>query len=309
MSKLYPEFKYYPAAEEVDAWLEGILEEAAGIRYDAETLDLNGFTPQFGVRHLGYFRYVRFLPEGMAPFYIYWQPAPSGPAPLLVHTPGYSANVSSQPDLVMQGYTVMHVNPLGYMTPEGPDESKMGDAYWPVLPETVSSGGKKGYKQWLLNCALAVDWAQQQPDVIPGRFSFFGTSQGGGGSLLLASLFKDRGVRCAAADVPFLTNFPLARQLDSSSYCEIFAAMEAMEDESVGWYGLGLVDTLSHAHRLHIPVLLTAAGNDTSCPVETVESLFARLSSTKTYCFLAGREHGHTREFIPLAAAWFRLYA
>ena len=308
MIETHPGYEYYPDAEEVDTWLKGILDEAAGVGYDAEILDLNGFTPQFGVRHLGYFRYVRFLPEGMEPFYVYWQPALSGPAPLLVHTPGYSANVSAQPDLVMQGYTVMHVNPLGYMTPEGPDESKRADGYWPVLPETISSGGKKGYREWLLNCALAIDWAQRQPDVIPRRFSFFGTSQGGGCSLLLASLYKDHGVRCAAADVPFLTNFPLAKKLGSPSYNEIFAAMEAMENEAPGWYGL-VVDTLSHVHRLNIPVLLTAAGDDTSCPVETIESLFARLPGTKTYCFLANREHGHTREFIPLAAAWFRLYA
>ena len=309
MTKRHPEFDHYPTEKQVDAWLEGILEEAGTVGYDAEKLDYNGFAPYFGVRHLQHFTFVRFLPEGMDPFFAYWQPALSGPAPLLVHTPGYSANLSSQPDLVLQGYTVLHISPLGYMTPAGPDESKRPEGYWPVLPDTAFTGGEKGYRQWLLNCALALDWAQKQPEVIPRRFSFFGTSQGGGCSLLLASLYKDRGVRCAAADVPFLTNFPLARELYTMPYDEVFKVLDSMLDNSMGWYGLGLVDTLSHVHRLNIPVLLTAGGNDTSCPAPTIESLFERLPGTKLYCYLANQEHGHTKEFIPLAAAWFRLYA
>jgi len=309
MTQRYPELKFYPSAKEVDAWLESILEESQEIMYDTELLYYNGFAPYFGVRHLNYFTYVRFLPEGMDPFYAYWQPAPSGPAPLLVHTPGYSANLSSQPDLVMQGFTVMHVSPLGYMTPFGPDESKRPNAYWPVLPDTVLSRGEKGYKQWLINCALAIDWARRQPEALPDRISFFGTSQGGGGSLLLASLYKDRGVRCAAADVPFLTNFPLASRLDSPSYSETFKLVASLDNEAAGWYALGLIDTLSHIHRLNLPVMLTAGSDDTSCPVSTIESLFAKLTATKMYCRLENQDHGHTKAFIPLAAAWFRLYA
>ena len=38
---------------------------------------------------------------------------------------------------------------------------------------------------WLINCALAIRWTQGRTEVIPGRISFFGTSQGGGGSLTL----------------------------------------------------------------------------------------------------------------------------
>ena len=68
-------------------------------------------------------------------------------APLLVHTPGYSAEISTHPELVSLGYNVLHISPLGYATPNGPDETQKRDNTWPVLADTISSHGEKGYKQ------------------------------------------------------------------------------------------------------------------------------------------------------------------
>ena len=75
------------------------------------------------------------------------------------------------------------------------------------------------------------------------------------------------------------------------------------------WRALGFIDTLSHARRLTLPVMLTAGGEDTACPPATIESLFEKLPATRMYCHLHGQEHDYTQEFIALAAAWFRLYA
>lgn len=85
----------------------------------------------------------------------------------------------------------------------------MEDGNWPVLHNTAM-GLPGGYEDWLLDCLLAVRWACEQPDVLGDRLSFFGTSQGGGGSLLMASLLGAR-VRCVCADLPFLTAFPIAK--------------------------------------------------------------------------------------------------
>jgi cephalosporin-C deacetylase-like acetyl esterase len=210
---------------------------------------------------------------------------------------------------VAQGYNVLHVNPLGYVTPSGADESKRDNDTWPVFYETYASRGERGYRQWLINCVLAIRWAQSQTAVLTDRVSFFGTSQGGGASLMLGSLYRDHGVRCVAGDVAWMTNFALCKELDVEWGRDPFAAIAAMDNPADGWYALGLLDALSHARRLTIPVMLASGGADPTCPPEAIETVFARLPSTRMYCYLEGQGHAYTQEFVTLAGAWFRLYA
>jgi len=301
-------FQHYPTPAEIDAWLDEIWRAGQDASIEVELLE-PGNIPQFGIRHTRGSTYVRFSGHGGDPFYGYWQPAASQPAPLLVHTPGYGAEMSAHPDLVAAGYNVLHVNPLGYVGPEGPDAGKQRDGSWPVFSETLESGGTRGYRQWFTDCVCAIRWATGLPGVLPDRISFFGTSQGGGASLLLGSLYHGRGVRCVAADEPWLVNFPLAAELKPDWAQNIAARTAGMADPAPLWRTLGLLDALSHAHRLTVPVLLTAGGSDVTCPPPTIEALFTSLPSTKLYCLLDGQAHGYTREFVTLAGAWFRLYA
>ena len=69
------------------------------------------------------------------------------------------------------------------------------------------------------------------------------------------------------------------------------------------------ISDLRNVHRLDLPVLLTAGGLDEACPPHTIETLFGRLPGTRSYTYLKDVTHRYTIEFIPLAAAWFRLYA
>jgi pimeloyl-ACP methyl ester carboxylesterase len=222
--------------------------------------------------------------------------------------------MSAHPELVADGYNVLHVNPLGYATPRGPDESKRPDGEWPVLSDTVSSLGAAGYVDWLAQAAAATLWALEHDAVAPDRFAFFGTSQGGGTALMLASIFRDLGVRAAAADVAFLTNMAMvyegepgpAYSLGLNRIDEM--ARERPDDVPAAWRAVGFIDTLSHVHRLTMPVLLTAGTEDGSCPAPTIRSLFEKLPGTRSYTELAGQGHGYTTPFLHLARAWFRLY-
>jgi len=298
--------KSYPNNEEIDAWTESIWDLVDTTTCQVELLADQGFTHNLGIRHTPGFQYIQFTPTGMSQFFGYWQPAVSQPSPLLVHVPGYGAEMSAHPDLVAAGFNVLHISPLGYSTPRGADETKKRDDQWPVLPDTILSEGKKGYREWLANCAMAIRWALEQPEC-ENRISFFGSSQGGGGALLLASLFKDRGVRCAAADVPFLTDFIGAQ--GRGAYALFSEALNLVDDKASAWRAAGLIDTLSHVHRLDLPVLLTAGGSDETCPPHTIEALFGRLPGTRSYTYLKDVGHRYTTQFIPLAAAWFRLHA
>ncbi len=86
---------------------------------------------------------------------------------------------------------------------------------------------------------------------------------------------------------------------------DVMSTTEGTEEE---WRALGFVDTICHAHRLTMPVLLTAGSEDEVTPPVSVESLFDQLPGTRSYTLLAGQDHTYTMPFIHLASAWFKLY-
>jgi cephalosporin-C deacetylase-like acetyl esterase len=222
--------------------------------------------------------------------------------------------MSAHPELVADGFNVLHINPQGYATPKGPDESRRPAGTWPVLADTVLSLGRRGYADWLAQAAAAALWALGLDEVESARFGFFGTSQGGGTALLLSSIFRDRAVRAVAADVPFMCDFPLVHaSKEPGAYGLAFGPLSQLERERpadlpAAWKALGTIDTTSHAHRLTIPVLLTAGQQDGACPPPSIRSLFDKLPATRCLCELAGQGHAYTTPFVHLARAWFRLY-
>lgn len=308
MNEMQEAYTYYPEAKEIETWIGEIWEKAEQIPVTVEVLEDGGWRNNYGTFHMTRNRLIKFSPEGMKPFFGIWQPVLSGPSPLVVHLPGYGAELSNHPDIATDGYNLLNLSPLGYWTPDGMDVAQLQDQNWPVLPDTISTKAQGGYKDWLLNCVMAVKWAWSVDCVLPDRVSFYGTSQGGGTALLLGSVFKDRGTRCVAADEPFLTDYPRAAWRGAYGIAE--AAFKRAANKGEAWHSLGFADTISHAPRMTYPVLLTEGGVDEACPPDTIDSLYKKLpNTTKSKTYLANRAHGYNYEFYLLARTWFRLYA
>ena len=250
--------------------------------------------------------YVRFEPQGRSAFYGYFQPCFDKAAPLLIHTPGYGAEMSIHPELT-DAFCVLHINPLGYVTPSGKDESKMTmNGLGSVYPDTILSGGRGGYFDWLSDCVAAIEWARNRPEVLKDRLTFFGLSQGGGAALLLSSIYSGRGTKCVAADQPFLTDITLAD--GRGAYGMGHELYKHLEKKDI-MDALFNFDTINHAHRYDFPVLLTSGGRDSVCPAETVQNLFSKLVGTRSYTHFEHLEHGYNKEFVMLAKAWFHIYS
>ena len=293
----------------MDAWCAGLLERTEAVSVQGELLDDNPLREPFGnCPNTLINQYVRFTAgDGRRDFYGYWQPALKSPAPLLINLPGYGGYMSLHPQLCDQNFHVLHISPLGYVTPQGArKELALPDGNWPVLPNTALNL-PGGYADWLSDCLLALRWALEQPGVQRDRLSLFGTSQGGGGSLLLASILGPERVRCVCADLPFLTGFPLSG-LNGEAYGLLRPAAEQVPPDQF-WRRLGFVDTLSHSHRLTMPVMLSAGGADGTCPPAPIELLFARLPGTKQYTYLEHQIHTHSRSSMVLFGGWLQLYA
>lgn len=296
-------------SKDVDAWVASIRKEGQRpCRY--ETQYINPFKPSLHIfQSVKADYFVKIESDGYDPFYCYFQPCMHSPAPLVVHTPGYGGEMSMHPELA-QYFNVLHINPLGYTTPEGKDVSKMTmdagvDMWGEVYPDTLKSGGTKGYYTWLVNCVMAVEWAFRQECVLSGRVSFFGTSQGGGAALLLGSVFNDI-TRATASDEPFLTNIEMAAGRGAYGLGASLYKDTPKETVERGKY---LIDTVHHLHRYCFPILLTSGGRDENCPPETIENLFLQLKGTKSYTHFSHLDHGYNREFIQLVKAWFMIYA
>ena len=304
-------FDLYPSQEELIAWIDRLWATEATLPISALRLDDRGERTRLGIHHMNRSSLYRFDQKGMRPFYGMWSPALKGPAPLIVHTPGYGAEPSFHPDVVGEGYNVLELSPLGYWTPNGDlDDLRWFDGtnyIWPVLPKTaLDPYHLESYFGWMLNVMGAIRWAMSQPTVIPDRVSFFGTSQGGGASLLLGSIYRDRGVRCVAADEPFMTNYPLSSFRGAYDHARLGVDMG---ETAEAWHNLGLIDTLTHASRMNYPVLLTLGTSDTICPPECIQALFDVLDTDKMLLSMKDRGHGYQYEFIRHALTWFDLYA
>lgn len=126
---------------EVDAWAEGLLIGSEKVAVEGAVLDDMPIRVPFGNSpNTLVNRYVKFTAsDGRRPFYGYWQPALNTPAPLLINLPGYGGSITMHPQIADLGYHILHVSPLGYVTPEKTrDELALPDGNWPVLPNTAA---------------------------------------------------------------------------------------------------------------------------------------------------------------------------
>ena len=300
-------FSCYPDARQVDSWADSLLQRSQVLSLKAEFSDFVPITESFGNNpNTLEGRYVSFTLSSGHRFWGYWQPAMKQPAPLLINLPGYGSCISCHPQINDDGYHILHISPLGYVEPQQiHGELRRQDGSWPVL-ENTALGLPGGYEDWLLDCLLAIRWARAMPQVLADRVSLFGTSQGGGGSLLLASLLGED-IRCVCADLPFLTGFPLSH-LEGPAYGILQQAC-SLTPPQLFWNRLGYVDTLSHAHRIRVPVMLSAGGRDTVCPPCTVKALFEKLPEvSKQYTYLKDNVHTHSRQSMFLFRNWLSLY-
>ena len=299
-------FNYYPSHDEINQWALNLYHNSLSCSVNASFTNDMPVKQWFGNNpNTLNNRFIEFKTNDHF-FYGYWQPALKSPAPLLVNFPGYGSYISNHPQINDDGYHILHLSPLGYVTPSGIKSSHlMSDGNWPVL-DLTARGVSGGYEDWLLDCLLAIRWAKNNPEVLSDRISLFGTSQGGGASLLLASILQNQ-IRCVCADLPFLTAFPLSN-LQGEAYGILQKAYHEMDHKEF-WHNIGFIDTVSHIHRYHVPIMLSAGGKDNVCPAQSVKYLFDRIESTKQYTFLAEGIHTHTRESMYLFRMWFSLFA
>ncbi|MFW6180475.1 MAG: acetylxylan esterase [Spirochaetota bacterium] len=225
--------------------------------------------------------------------------------PGIVHFTGYGGELLVDQDFVSRGYAVFNFSHRGmYLGSEGFDRYRPV----PLLVRDVEDRSRYAYRGIVADCLAAIRLVRTFDRVEPTRIGVMGTSQGGGLAVITAAL--DREVRAVSADLPWLTDFQYQlRNRVEGPYTELkefFARFP--EKRAAALETLGYFDALFFAGRLRAPALVSLGQSDTTCPPDSVRTLFGRIPSVKMLLEIPGMGHERSTLWRGQTQGWFAYY-
>ena len=192
------------------------------------------------------------------------------PWPVIVTTTGYSGRQQGvMLSECQRGYTILQVFPRG----QG-ESAELWKLDGDKLASHVDDPEGHYYQGAYADVMRAIDFAMTRDDLDHDRVALVGTSQGGGIALAVAAL--DDRVKAVVAHVPFLCNMGLAARTPGSLVKQLLD--KAGRNDDAALRTLGYFDPYELATRLRVPVLMSGGGNDTTCPMATIQSVFDQLT-------------------------------
>ena len=230
-----------------------------------------------------------------------WKP---GPHAALAIYPGYSSGgISPATALCREGYATLAIQVRGYEVDQQsyPEDNRRYMTIGLESPESYV------YREIICHCLRAIDFLAARPEVDPERIGAVGGSQGGGLSLLVAGL--DRRLRMAAANVPFLTDFPRSLTMTGNPYRELVRYIESHpESRERVMRTVSYFDVLNLAEKITVPVIVSIGLFDRTCPAPSIYGMYLKLASSdkrvEIYPYLD--HHEVNKKFGPVRRKWIR---
>lgn len=221
--------------------------------------------------------------------------APAKPWPVIISTPGYGGSQQSvMLSECQRGYAILQVFPRG----QGESAAAWNGA--DKLTWKLDSPEGAYYQGAYADVIRMIDFVISRKDLDSTRIALAGTSQGGGISLAVAAL--DPRVKAVAAHVPFLCNFRVAAATPGSLVRTLLD--RARRNDPAALRTLDYFDPLQLAPGLHIPVLISAGGKDSVCPMQTIRSVYERLPGDKLLKVYPDLTHTSCLDFYKLSWTW-----
>jgi cephalosporin-C deacetylase len=230
-----------------------------------------------------------------------WKP---GPHAALAIYPGYSSGrVSPATALCREGYATLAIQVRGYEVDQQsyPEDNRRYMTIGLESPESYV------YREIICHCLRAIDFLAARPEVDPERIGAVGGSQGGGLLLLVAGL--DRRLRMAAANVPFLTDFPRSLTMTGNPYRELVRYIESHpESRERVMRTVSYFDVLNLAEKITVPVIVSIGLFDRTCPAPSIYGMYLKLASSdkrvEIYPYLD--HHEVNKKFGSVRRKWIR---
>jgi cephalosporin-C deacetylase len=227
-----------------------------------------------------------------------------GKVPTLVHYHGYSGNKGQPTEFLhwaLQGYNIFTVDTRG-QSGDTPDNHAYPSGYAiGCMTKGILDPSHYFYRFAYMDCVRAVDFVRSQPET--GPIAVMGTSQGGGLTLAVAALAREKGVVAALPNVPYLCHFRRSVEVFTTGpYQELVNYWKNHPyDVEQSYRTLSYFDGMNFAPRITCPVLLSVALLDTTCPPSSGFAVYNHLSSEKVikiypYNGHEGGTHFHQEE-------------
>ena len=214
--------------------------------------------------------------------------------------PGYSGNKPIPIHLVQQGYVVLT------LYPRGQGESQ---AEWELEAETkltyhITDRNRYYYRGAYADCVRGIDFLVTREEIDSARIGMWGRSQGGGLTLVTASL--DDRLKAAVAEEPFLCNYPVAIETAKTHpYVELSDYLKARpSDKTNALATLAWFDPISLVERINCPVLMNIGMQDETCPSQTITPVFEKIQSQKALMIYPDLGHSPCTDFNNHAKNW-----
>jgi cephalosporin-C deacetylase len=225
----------------------------------------------------------------------------SSPLPAIITAPGYGGSQQGiMLDECQRGFIILQVFPRSQGESEelwkidGPEKLT-----WKIeRPEGYY------YQGAYADVVRGVDYLISRPDVDPRRIGIMGTSQGGGISLAVASL--DQRIRAVSAHVPCLCDMRSAARSSGSLTNTLLTKVGVNTPEA--WNTLDYFDASRLAVHLRAPALISAGGQDKTCPGSSIRTAFDRVSGIKSLVWYPDLPHTSSQAFYLLGWAWMEMY-
>lgn len=228
----------------------------------------------------------------------------SGKFPAVLAVPGYGGGKDIPYHVVMHGFAVLTLFPRAqgesipeWDLPEGTTK----------LTHNVTDRDTYYYRAAYMDCVRGIDFLSERDEVDANRIGMWSRSQGGGFTLSTAAL--DHRLAAAVAEQPFMCNYPLAIDIDTRPYDELYNYVrERPEQRQAMLDTLHYFDGLTLADAIECPTLVDIGMADTICPYDTVMPVFDRIRAHKSLLVYPDLPHSPCTDFNLHAMNWLKRY-
>jgi len=212
----------------------------------------------------------------------------TAPLPTLVQFIGYGGGRGRAIENLLwasAGYAHFQMDTRGqgsvWSVGDTPDDSASSPQAPGFMTRGILSRETYYYRRVIADAVRAVDAARTLDVVDESQIAILGGSQGGAVSIAVASLVPD--LVGAIAYVPFLCDFPRALVItDNDPYREVGRYLAVHRDHTERVHEtLAYFDCVNFASRAQVPIWMSAALMDSTCPPSTVFGAFNAYAGRK----------------------------
>ena len=223
-----------------------------------------------------------------------------GPFPAIIHFPGYKSEPALRREWGAKGVITLTVAVRGKLR----SNSQFNPGYPGLLTHGIESRDTYGYKGVIADCVRGVDFLLSRPEVDPEAIFAFGSSQGGGLTLITSALRSE--IKGGVSGYPFLCCFPESMNMlrsypydELSCYARAYPERVAQMLETLRYY-----DAVNFVGWVKCPMVVGIGLEDEVCPPETSYAAYRGLAGPKELWLYPGSGHVNAYEYPARETAW-----